>query len=318
METLYKPEGNMLGQDEIREIASDPKLLEKARVTGRILEGRAVICDSDHNLIVDFGGLRGIIPREEAAIGISDGTVRDIAIITRVNKPVCFKVTEIVKRPDNENCLYLSRKAAQEECRRHLFENAEIGDIVDARITHMEPFGAFADVGCGMIALLSIDNISVSRISHPSDRFSIGQYIKAVISDIDRENGRICLTHKELLGTWEENAASFSAGQTVAGIIRSVEDYGAFVELAPNLAGLAEMKEGIYPGQQASVYIKNIIPSRMKIKLIIIDTFDYSYQPAPPEYYFTGDHIDNFCYSPSSSEKIIETDFTPQPILLNA
>ena len=67
----------------------------------------------------------------------------------------------------------------------------------------------------------------------------------------------------------------------------------------------------------------------MKIKLIIIDTFDYSYQPAQPEYYFTGDHIDNFCYSPSSSEKIIETDpsssekiietdFTPQPVLLNA
>ena len=310
METLYKPEGNMLGQDEIREIASDPKLLEKARVTGRILEGRAVICDSDHNLIVDFGGLRGIIPREEAAIGISDGTVRDIAIITRVNKPVCFKVTEIVKRPDNENCLYLSRKAAQEECRRHLFENAEIGDIVDARITHMEPFGAFADVGCGMIALLSIDNISVSRISHPSDRFSIGQYIKAVISDIDRENGRICLTHKELLGTWEENAASFSAGQTVAGIIRSVEDYGVFVELAPNLAGLAEYREGLSVGQSAAVYIKSIIPEKMKIKLSVIDAFKNDYVDRSLKYFITSGHLSKWTYSPKGCEKIIETVFS--------
>ncbi len=310
METLYKPEGNLLGQDEIREIASDPKLLEKARVTGRILEGRAVICDSDHNLIVDFGGLRGIIPREEAAIGISDGTVRDIAIITRVNKPVCFKVTEIVKRPDNENCLYLSRKAAQEECRRHLFENAEIGDIVDARITHMEPFGAFADVGCGMIALLSIDNISVSRISHPSDRFSIGQYIKAVISDIDRENGRICLTHKELLGTWEENAASFSAGQTVAGIIRSVEDYGVFVELAPNLAGLAEYREGLSVGQSAAVYIKSIIPEKMKIKLSVIDAFKNDYVDRSLKYFITSGHLSKWTYSPKGCDKIIETVFS--------
>ena len=310
METLYKPEGNLLGQDEIREIASDPKLLEKARVTGRILEGRAVICDSDHNLIVDFGGLRGIIPREEAAIGISDGTVRDIAIITRVNKPVCFKVTEIVKRPDNENCLYLSRKAAQEECRRHLFENAEIGDIVDARITHMEPFGAFADVGCGMIALLSIDNISVSRISHPSDRFSIGQYIKAVISDIDRENGRICLTHKELLGTWEENAAAFSAGQTVAGIIRSVEDYGVFVELAPNLAGLAEYREGLSVGQSAAVYIKSIIPEKMKIKLSVIDAFKNDYVDRSLKYFITSGHLSKWTYSPKGCDKIIETVFS--------
>lgn len=310
METLYKPEGNMLGQDEIREIASDPKLLEKARVTGRILEGRAVICDSDHNLIVDFGGLRGIIPREEAAIGISDGTVRDIAIITRVNKPVCFKVTEIVRRPDNENCLYLSRKAAQEECRRHLFENAEIGDIVDARITHMEPFGAFADVGCGMIALLSIDNISVSRISHPSDRFSIGQYIKAVISDIDRANGRICLTHKELLGTWEENAASFSAGQTVAGIIRSVEDYGVFVELAPNLAGLAEYREGLSVGQSAAVYIKSIIPEKMKIKLSVIDAFKNDYVDRSLKYFITSGHLSKWTYSPKGCDKIIETVFS--------
>ena len=64
--------------------------------------------------------------------------------------------------------------------------------------------------------------------------------IKAVIKSV--ENGRISLSHKELLGTWEENAERFCAGETVSGIIRSVENYGAFVELTPNLAGLAETK----------------------------------------------------------------------------
>ena len=74
------------------------------------------------------------------------------------------------------------------------------------------------------------------------------------------QNLRVSLSHKELLGTWEENAALFSSGETVSGIVRSVEHYGVFVELAPNLAGLAEPKDGVKVGQQASVYIKNLIP----------------------------------------------------------
>ena len=72
------------------------------------------------------------------------------------------------------------------------------GDIVNARITHLETFGAFADIGCGIVSLLPIDMISVSRIDHPRERFSVGMDITAVIKAID--NGRISLTHKELFG----------------------------------------------------------------------------------------------------------------------
>ena len=130
----------------------------------------------------------------------------------------------------------------------------------------------FADIGCGIVSLLPIDSISVSRIEHPRERFLVGMDIRAVVKC--RESSRVTLSHKELLGTWEENAARFRPGETVGGIIRSMESYGVFVELAPNLAGLAEVKENIYPGQQASVFIKSILPGRMKVKLILIETFD--------------------------------------------
>ena len=226
----------------------------------QILEGRAVICDSSHNLVVDCGCMRGLIPREEGAIGMNDGSVRDIAVISRVNRPVCFLVTGFQKNEDGKTIALLSRRAAQELCMKEYVSTLVPGDIVNARITHLETFGAFADIGCGIVSLLPIDMISVSRIDHPRERFSVGMDITAVIKAID--NGRISLTHKELLGTWEENAALFSPGETVAGIIRSVESYGAFVELTPNLAGLAEIKEGISPGQQASVYLKSVIPSK--------------------------------------------------------
>ena len=91
--------------------------------------------------------------------------------------------------------------------------------------------------------------------------------------------------------------------------MRSVENYGAFVELTPNLAGLAETKEGIRVGQQVSVYIKSIIPDKMKIKLIIIDAFDDAPLPSAPVYFTDAKHIDRFLYSPVGCQKNIETVF---------
>ena len=88
-----------------------------------------------------------------------------------------------------------------------------------------------------------------------------------------------------------------------------VEDYGVFVELMPNLAGLAEPKDNVFPSQNASVYIKSIIPEKMKIKLIIIDSFDNDNKKADEKYFFEGEHIDNWQYSPEQSEKVIKSVF---------
>lgn len=303
----YLPEGKLISEQENINIIHSPQLLYEAMYDRKILEAKAFMCDSDHNLIVNLGSMKGIIPREEGALGIREGTVRDIAVISRVNRPVCFIVKGFDTDKYGKKFAVLSREAAQKQCLDNYISRLVCGDVVDARITHLENFGAFADIGCGIVALMPIDTISVSRIEHPRERFTVGMDIKAIIKSI--ENGRISLSHKELLGTWEENAANFSPGETVSGIVRSVENYGAFVELSPNLAGLAECKEGVKAGQQASVYIKSIIPEKMKIKLIIIDTFDYKYNPQKPQYYFSENHIDKFIYSPNNCTKRVETVF---------
>lgn len=305
--TGYLPEGKIIDTaDNIRALSSVTNMIE-AKNKGRILEARATVCDAKHNLIVDLGDIKGIILREEGAVGIREGTVRDIAVISRVNRPVCFVITDITKDENGATIAYLSREKAQRRCINEYIHKLAVGDVVNARITHLENFGAFADIGCGVVALMPIDTISISRIEHPKERFCVGMDIKAIIKSI--ENGRISLSHKELLGTWRENADKFSAGETVSGIVRSVENYGVFVELAPNLAGLAELRDGVKVGQQASVYIKSIIESKMKIKLIIIDTFDTPSIPQNPQYFYHGDHIDRFVYSPPDSEKYIYTEF---------
>ncbi len=306
--TEYLPEGSLINSPKNKAAFESAESLREAQKNGTILESVAKICTAKHDLVLDLGVMRGIIPRTEGAIGIESGETRDIALISRVNKPVCFRITGFEKDKNGRTFALCSRKSVQEECTANYLEKLVPGDIIPAVVTHMENFGCFADIGCGICSLLPIDSISISRISHPSDRFKSGQEIFAVVSGRD-ESGRICLSHKELLGTWEENAANFSPGETVAGIIRSVEDYGVFVELAPNLAGLAESCPRLRPGMETSVYIKSLIPEKMKIKLIIVDAFDSEKEPKAPEYFITKGHLDSWRYSPESCSKNVSTDF---------
>ena len=264
--SLYLPEGFLIKTEENKKALSSFENFKEAYQKGIPIEARASSCDKEHNLHIDFGFIEGIIPRSECAVGIDEGTTRDIAIIARVNKPVKFIITDI-KEINGKLTAILSRKILQNRFYQLKLPEFKVGDIISASVTHLENFGVFCDIGSGINALLPIDNISVSRIPHPNVRFSVGDEIKVIIKDIDEDN-RVTLSHKELLGTWEENACKFSAGQTVTGVIRSVENYGIFVEITPNLAGLAEPKENVKVGQQASVYIKSILRDKMKIKLI--------------------------------------------------
>ena len=307
----YKPEGTLISDYKNLEYTSTLEGLERALKLGVILEGRVLLCDAFMNLHIEFrSGVRGIIPKDECQYSEQDEEIKDIAILTRVGKIVCFKVIGF-KEDGERRVAVLSRRQAQMECKEYYVDTLQSGDIIPARVTHLEHFGAFLDIGCGIVSLLSIDTISVSRISHPSERLSVGGLIYTVVRGID-ERGRICVSERELLGTWEENALLFSEGETVEGIIRSIEDYGVFVELMPNLAGLAEYREDVFPGQSCAVYIKSIIPEKMKIKLIIIDVGDSSAKKTPLRYFVDVDntsHIDFWKYSPDGAKKLVETTF---------
>ncbi|MBR7112370.1 MAG: S1 RNA-binding domain-containing protein [Clostridia bacterium] len=317
MTTRFKPEGTLYKTKENKEALKNPQGLEHACRTGQILEAPVLLCDSEMRLHVDLGCMRGIIERSEALYCRPGETLKDIAIITRVGKTVAFRILGF-QEEGNERVAMLSRRAVQEECVSEFLASLFPGDIIPARVTHLENYGAFVDVGCGVSSLLSIDCISVSRISHPRDRLVSGMPLHVIIKSIDKELSRIFVTLKELLGTWEENAASFEPGQTVVGRVRSIESYGIFVELAPNLAGLAELRgSGNTPircavNDTAAVFIKSILPERMKVKLVIIDSYPSTEEPMPLRYYIDPEktrHIDYWEYSPACSTRLVETVF---------
>lgn len=293
----YLPEGMGLHKG-----GYTPEQLRKAKTEATILQAPVLLCTQERDLVVDLGCCTGRISRSEAAIGGTDGTVRDIAILSRVGKAVSFRVLDI----DPNGTAVLSRRLAQEETRLHLFETKRPGDILPAVVTSLASFGAFCDIGCGLPALLGIENISVSRIHHSSDRFYEDQQIFAVIRSMETDTLRIHLSHRELLGTWEENAAQFQAGQTVTGIVRSVKDYGAFIELSPNLSGLAEPNFDLHPSDAVSVYIKSIIPERLKIKLVALRKLDPTSLPTKQLHYFrTAGHMDYWRYGSEHFAKTV-------------
>ena len=104
----------------------------------------------------------------------------------------------------------------------------------------------------------------------------------------------------------------------MSGIVRSIENYGVFVELSPNLAGLAELREDkrafkeLMVGDRVSVYIKSIIPEKMKIKLVLIDITAEAQSTKPIQYFVDIDkieHMDIWQYSPDYCTKTVETVF---------
>lgn len=303
MTHILPPEGYLLHTPENRAACTTLSGLLQAKESNTVLEGTALLCDAAHNLTVSLGnGIIGIIPREEAALGITEGTTRDIAILSRVGRPVSFLV-DSVEECDGLLRPILSRRKAQRLALDILLANIRPGTVLPAVVSHLEPFGIFVDLGCGVTSMVGIENISVSRISHPNQRFCLGQNIFVAVLDVDTARERIYLTHRELLGTWSENAAPFHPGMTVPGTVRGIKDYGAFIELTPNLSGLAELRPDLQEGQRVSVFLKSVVPDRMKIKLLVIDLLP----PTPPDplsYFITSGRLGHWRYAPIGCTRV--------------
>jgi len=283
--------------------------LKTAAETGEILEAVVQRCGTDHTLHLSLNGIAAQIPHQEVNAPWINGSERDIAVLSRVGKQICFTVKSVTSDEKGAPLALLSRREAQEKAMDHFLQHLKPGTLLTGRITRLESFGAFVDIGCGIIALLPVERISVSRIAHASDRFRVGDRILAAVLTFDPQQRRITLTHRELLGTWMENASRFSAGETVRGTVRSVMEYGTFVELTPNLSGLADSRPDLRPGDGVSVYIKSLRGENMKVKLHIIETLPPVEGPEPLYYQITDGQLERWIYSPPDCAKRVETDF---------
>lgn len=243
----------------------DNNSIHNAFNNGSILQGTVCECDSNYNLHVSLGNnIQGIIPRNEfEALNVDEfGYCSPNICKNKLNEFVQFKVKEIY----DENNVLLSRKNVQQEALDWV-KNLNPGTIVNGIVRNIRKFGVFVEIGGGVVGLLHIEDISVSRIKSPEERFYNGQKINVMIKSIDKQNDKIVLTYKELLGNWEDNIKEYNEKTVVEGIVKEADKFknGIFIELKPNLVGLAEYKEGLEYGQKVKVYIKKIIKERKKL-----------------------------------------------------
>lgn len=267
MNTLkFKPEG---WNNEITKL--NQTNVENYRSEQEVLQGLVKKCDDNYNLYLQFeNGLTGIMPRQEVeAINLEESGLPRANLCTgKVHKFVQFKI----KEARDENNIIVSRKDVQQETLEWVKNELQEGDKVTGIVKNIKPYGAFIEIAGGVVGLAHIEDLSIARIKSPHERLKIGQKVEVVIKSIDRDTGKVILSHKETLGSWEENANRFAVGDSVKGIVRETEKNrnGIFVELTPNLVGMAEYEEGLQYGQTVNVYIKKIDNERKKIKLVII------------------------------------------------
>ena len=243
---------------------------EEIEDTKDILQGIVKNCDKDYNLHVELkNGMHGIIPRQEIeAINVDEkGYPKENLCIGKVHKYVQFKL----KEKDGDKLIF-SRKDVQQEVLNSVKTDLKVGDNIKGIVKNITPYGAFIDIGGGVVGLAYIEDLSVARIKTPYERLKIGQNVNIVVKYINRETGKISLSYKDTLGTWEENAKKFSVGMNTKGIIRETEKNknGIFIELTPNLVGMAEYKEGLKYGEKVDLYIKKIDYDKKKVKVVLL------------------------------------------------
>lgn len=249
----------------------DSKNINEYYKNGNILQGLVKECDEAYNLHINFeNGLTGIMPREEIeGINVETNGLPKANLCTgKVHKFVQFKVKEIAE----DKQIVLSRKAVQQDALQWIKNDLKVGQTVTGIVKSIKPYGAFIEIGGGVVGLVHIEDLSIARIKTPYERLKIGQKVDIMVKSINRDTGKVILSHKELLGTWEDNIKKFQLGTKIKGIVRETEKNknGIFIELNPNLVGMAEYQEGLQYGQEIDVLIKKIDEQKKKVKLVVI------------------------------------------------
>jgi len=131
-------------------------------------------------------------------------------------------------------------------------------------------YAAFVDVGGGVTGMLKLKDITDINVNHTSDILTLGQNIEVSVTKFDRDTGKIELSYKEFLGSFQDNIKRIKEGDIIDGIVRNRTKSGLFVQLKSNLAGIADHVNGIEYGQKVLVSVKKINKESKKIKLVII------------------------------------------------
>jgi len=191
-----------------------------------------------------------------------------------------FKVLEYEEEGRN---IILSRRVLIEKEKQasidRLKESLKVGAEILGRVSSLQKFGAFVDVG-GMEGLVPMSEISWTRVEKLEDMLALGQEVTVKIISLDWDNNRLTLSMKALQpDPWSLAAEKYPVDGRVNGTIVRLAPFGAFVSLEPGIDGLVHIsnlgagrrinhpREVVEVGQRVEVYILSVDAENRKISL---------------------------------------------------
>ena len=245
--------------------------LEEIKNKQEVVDMYVTDIDASFNMIGVIGkDIKAMVPRDESSSIVGDdGLVEEKHIINKKGKILHVCIKDIISN-DNNIELIVSKKILELKVRKWMYMHLKPGMKLKGVVVSTNDYAAFVDVGGGVTGILKLENISDILLQKASDMLHVGQRINVIVKKFDRDTGRIELTYKEILGTFEDNISKFKEGDIVDGTIRNRIKSGIFVEIAPNVVGLAEHVNGLEYGLKVLVSIRKIIPEKKKVKLVII------------------------------------------------
>ena len=231
------------------------EMLEKVKEENRILKVTiSKVIKGGAEIFID--GLRAFLPGRYIRIpGISQDNWAHQEIDVLIEE-LDYKEKKIIL--NQKKAIDIERQRKAEIAIKGLNE----GDIVEAPVLRVADFGAFVDL-CGIDGLIPASELSRGRFNHPRDVVKVGQTVQARIFRIEKENLRVALSIKQLLGDpWEQIENEFEIGQLVTGKIINEASFGFFVELKPGVEALlhnSEITEGVEKPKTGSMVTAKLI-----------------------------------------------------------
>src|SRR4029450_8046325 len=209
------------------------KVLEE----GVILEG-TVKNITEYGAFVDLGGIDGLLHVTD----MSWARVGHPSEVVNVGDRV--KVVVLKYDPERER-VSLGMKQIMPDPWHTVSERLPIGMRVRGKVQSITDYGAFVEIEAGLEGLVHVSEMSwTKRVTHPSKVLEVGQEVEVQVLDIDAQNRRISLGLKQTEpNPWEMVRINHPVGSKITGKIKSITDFGLFVEVEENIDGLVHVSD---------------------------------------------------------------------------
>jgi len=226
-------------------------------------------------VLVDYGGIRGYVPMSQL----------DGALAKQLDKMTGRRIkVKVIEVDAATNRLVFSQRALTEEAtlakQKELLDVIPVDTTVEATITGVAPFGAFAKFGVEksgekheVEGLIHISEIAWEKVDDPNQYMKTGDTLKVKVIGVDEKTGKVTLSMKQLLpDPWEHVLDMFEKDSQVKGKVTRVSPYGIFVELTPGVEGLIHISKvtpGTEPkvGEEITCLVEDVKPDQRRISL---------------------------------------------------